>query len=164
MDIKAKEIVLVAIDEIIFNKKNNNKHSAEQLVQLQKIIKYQGFRNPVTISNRSGFLVCGEGRVTAARNLGMTHVPAMYQDFKNEAEEYAHLTADNAIQQQSLIDFKLVNLELENLGKDFDIDYLGLKDFKIDVDVVDVDDKKEEKKSDDNEGGEHECPACGYLF
>lgn len=159
MKIKANEIKLVPIDEIIFNPKNNNKHSPDQIAHLQKVIKYNGFRNPITISNRSGFLVCGEGRVQAAKLLGMKELPAMFQDFENEAQEYAHLTADNAIQRQSMIDFASVNSELLNLGPDFDIDWLGIHDFKLDLSEKEPIEKPVEEKET-----EHECPACGFKF
>lgn len=132
MIIKANYIKIVEIDSIIINPENNNNHPREQIEQLKKIIKYNGFRNPLTISNRTGFLNCGEARLISAKELGMTHLPVMFQDFDSEAEEYAHMTADNAIQQQSILDFKKINEKFPEFGPDFDIDNLGIKDFGMD--------------------------------
>lgn len=62
----------------------------------------------------------------------MTHLPVMFQDFESEAHEYAHMTADNAVQQQSILDFKKINEKFPEFGPDFDIDNLGIKDFGMD--------------------------------
>jgi DNA modification methylase len=131
MEIKAREIKMVDIDHLVENPKNNNKHPDDQIERLVKIIKNTGFRNPLTVSNRSGFVLCGHGRITAARKAGLKELPVIFQDFKDEAEEYAHLTADNAIAKWAEIDLGMVNSEMLDLGPDFDIDMLGLKDFVI---------------------------------
>jgi DNA modification methylase len=131
MEIKAREIKMVDIDHLIENPKNNNKHPDDQIERLVKIIKNTGFRNPLTVSNRSGFVLCGHGRISAARKAGLKELPVIFQDFKDEAEEYAHLTADNAIAKWAEIDLGMVNSEMLDLGPDFDIDMLGLKDFVI---------------------------------
>jgi hypothetical protein len=131
MEIKSKEIKLLDIESIICNPKNNNKHPAEQIKILEKNIKYQGFRNPLVISGRSGFLIAGHGRLEAAKNLGIKKIPVMIQDFENEAQEYAYLTSDNAIAAWAEIDLSLINMEISDLGMDFDIDLLGIKDFKL---------------------------------
>lgn len=131
MEIKAKEITFVDIESLIPNPKNNNKHPKEQIERLSKLIKYQGFRNPLVVSNRSGFVLCGHGRIEAAKLAGMKKVPVMYQDFENEAQEYAYLTSDNAIASWAELDLSAVNTEMLDLGPEFDVDLLGIKDFVI---------------------------------
>lgn len=131
MEIKSKEIQIVDVDSLVPNPKNNNKHPKEQIERLAKLIKYQGFRNPLVVSNRSGFVLCGHGRIEAAKMAGLKQVPVMYQDFENEAQEYAYLTSDNAIASWSELDLSAVNTEMLDLGPDFDIDLLGIKDFVI---------------------------------
>lgn len=84
MEIKAKEITLVDIDLLVENPKNNNHHPKEQIERLAKIIKAQGFRNPLTVSNRSGFVLCGHGRIAASKLAGLKQLPVIYQDFKDE--------------------------------------------------------------------------------
>lgn len=133
MEIKAKEITFVDIESLIPNPKNNNKHPKEQIERLSKLIKYQGFRNPLVVSNRSGFVLCGHGRIEAAKLAGMKKVPVMYQDFENEAQEYAYLTSDNAIASWAELDLSAVNSEVLEMGPDFDIDLLGIEDFVIDM-------------------------------
>lgn len=129
--IQAKEIQLVDIDSLVLNPKNNNKHPKEQIERLAKLIQYQGFRNPVVVSKRTGFVLAGHGRIEAAKMAGLKEVPAMFQDFDNEAQEYAYLTSDNAIAAWAELDLSAVNTEMLDLGPDFDIDLLGIKDFVI---------------------------------
>lgn len=130
-EIKSKDIQLVEIHKLVNNPKNNNQHPKEQIDRLVKLIDYQGFRNPVVVSNRTGFLVAGHGRIEAAKKLGWDKVPVMYQDFKDDAEEYAYMTSDNAIASWANLDLSMVNTEMLDLGPDFDIDMLGIKDFAI---------------------------------
>jgi CO dehydrogenase/acetyl-CoA synthase delta subunit len=111
MDIKSKEIKLVDIHALIQNPKNNNSHPKEQIERLAKLIKYQGFRNPIIVSNRTGFMVAGHGRLEAAKSIGLKEVPVMYQDFENEAQEYAYLTSDNAIASWAELDLSAINLQ-----------------------------------------------------
>lgn len=163
--IHSEAIKLVNVDSIIVNPKNNNQHPDGQIKQLEKIIQYQGFRNPLTVSNRTGFLICGECRLTAAKNLGMKQVPVMFQDFKDESAEYAHLTADNAIQQQSVLDYAKVNLEIGNLGPDFDLDFLGLKSLDIIIDPsFEPGSEADQQKLDELKPIVTQCPNCGECF
>lgn len=69
----------------------------------------------------------------AAKELEMKQVPVMFQEFDDEAQEYAHMTADNAVQQQSIIDFKKVNESFPDFGPDFNVDMLGIKNFTLDI-------------------------------
>ena len=131
MEIKAKDIQITPISKLVLNPKNNNKHPKEQIERLVKLIDFQGFRNPVIVSNRTGFVVAGHGRIEAAKKLGLNEVPVIYQDFDNEAQEYAYMTSDNAIASWAELDLGMVNSEMLDLGPEFDIDLLGIKDFVI---------------------------------
>lgn len=142
--IKAKEITLVPVSEIVLNPKNLNSHGQDQVEQLAKIIKSTGFRRPCTISNRSGLLVCGEGRYLAALRLGMKEIPCMYQDYDSEEQEFADGVADNMIDKQSLFDMSELHVQLQDL-EPFDLDLLGIIDFKLEPDPVS---DKKEKMSD----------------
>ena len=126
-EIKSESITLVDIDSIIPNPKNANRHSIEQIKRLEKLITYQGFRNPLIVSNRTGFLIVGHGRLTAAQNLGIEKLPVIYQDFTDEAQEYAYLISDNEIARWAELDKQAVHLELDNL--DIELDMLGIDDF-----------------------------------
>jgi DNA modification methylase len=129
-EIFAKAITLVPLKDIKLNPKNRNKHPADQIDRLVKIIKETGFRRPGTISNRTGFLVCGECRYLAAKKIGLKEIPIMHQDYADAAQELADAVADNAIDKWANLDTSGINAGRQRV-EDFDLDLLGIKDFRI---------------------------------
>lgn len=122
---------IVEIHKLIPNPKNPNSHSDEQVERLSKIIDYQGQRSPIVVSNKSGFITKGHGRLLAMQKLGWEKVAIDYQDYENDAMEYADIVADNAIAEWSQLDLSQINKDFIDLGPDLDIEMLGLKDFVI---------------------------------
>ena len=133
MKIHCKYDSLIDPKELADHPKNRNKHSNEQIDRLVKLYKYHGIRHPIIISNLSGYIVAGHGRKAAAIKAKMKEFPVVYQDFENEEAEYAFLQADNAIALWAELDFSGINSDIADLGPDFDIDMLGIKNFTIDV-------------------------------
>lgn len=88
---------LADITSLIPNPRNPNTHPDSQIALLAKIIKNQGWRSPITVSKRSGFITKGHGRLLAAQVLSVAEVPIDYQDYANEAAEWADVIADNRI-------------------------------------------------------------------
>ena len=88
---------LLPVEKVIGNPRNPNTHSQKQVDLLAKIISSTGWRANITISNLSGYVVKGHGRLAAAIKAGMDKVPVEYQNYTSEAEEWADLTADNRI-------------------------------------------------------------------
>jgi len=131
MKIESKDIKMVGVDEIKPHPKNSNRHGDDQIQRLSKIIEYSGFRQPLVVSNQSGYLISGHGRLSAAQKLGMKKVPVIYEDFEDETMEYQHLTADNAIASWAGLDFKKINEDFLDFGPELDIDLLGIKDFEV---------------------------------
>ena len=115
---------MVDIAELIENPRNPNKHPEEQLKILAKVIKQNGWRQPITVSKLSGFIVKGHGRLQAAKLLGCEKVPVDYQEYENESLEYADLMADNRIAELSEMD----NKKLLELFQEFDV---GEVDFDL---------------------------------
>jgi site-specific DNA-methyltransferase (adenine-specific) len=113
--------------------KNRNSHPQDQIERLALLIENHGFRHPIILSKRSGFIVAGHGRVEAAKYLGIKYVPVDYQDFDSDEAEYAFLISDNAIASWSELDLGAINADIGELGPDFDIDLLGIRNFEIDV-------------------------------
>ena len=114
---------IVDIMKVIPNPKNPNMHPERQIEILSQVIKAQGWRKPITVSKRSGFVVSGHGRLQAAILLGALKVPVDYQDYSNEAEEWADLVADNRISELSTINEDLL-IDILNEINDTDIDVL----------------------------------------
>lgn len=124
----------VATAELKPNPRNPNLHSEEQVRRLSELIRHHGWRHPITVSNRSGFVVAGHCRLAVAKLLKLDTVPVDYQDFASEAEEQAVLIADNVIAEESEMDFGL----LDDLLKDDLVKYLtGVKYYNTDTRLVD---------------------------
>lgn len=135
MKIKCAYKELLSIDDprIIPNPDNPNDHSSEQIIQYAKILNYQGQRKPIVISNQSGFIVTGHGMFLAAKECGVEKIAVDFQDFDNEAMEYAHVVADNGLALQAELNRAKINEKFIDFGPDFDVDMFGLNDFKIDL-------------------------------
>lgn len=124
---------LVPLNELKPHPKNRNRHGDDQVSRLAHIFEYQGIRHPIIVSNLSGFIVAGHGRLAAATKLGFKEFPVDYQDFGSEEEEYAFLVSDNAVALWAELDLSGINADIGDLGPDFDIDLLGIKNFTIEV-------------------------------
>ena len=99
---------IVRAADLIPNPKNPNKHPQGQIEALGAIIRGSGWRNPITVSTRSGLVVKGHGRLLAAQLEELDEVPVDYQDYESEAAELADLTADNRIAELAETDNKLL--------------------------------------------------------
>jgi hypothetical protein len=126
IEIHCKHSKLEDIASLVPHPQNPNKHPDKQIALLAKIIRHSGWRSPIVVSKRSGFIVSGHGRLEAAKLLNVQTVPIDVQDFKTEAEEFAHLVADNRIAELSgLSDDKLTEL-LSGLSEtDLDMELTG---------------------------------------
>ena len=99
---------IVDVAKLVPNPKNPNQHPDSQIQLLGRIIRQTGWRQPITVSKRSGFIVKGHGRLAAALLEGMREAPVDYQNYTTEAEEYADLVADNRIAELAETDNKLL--------------------------------------------------------
>jgi len=99
---------IVKIEDLKPNPANPNKHPATQIKKLAENIESLGWRNPITVSTLSGFIVKGHGRLMAAQLLKCKEVPVDYQEYSSKEEETADLLADNRIQELSTTDKKIL--------------------------------------------------------
>jgi DNA modification methylase len=121
------------VEQVIGNPQNTNKHPDKQVALLAKIIDYQGWRHPIVVSNLSGYIVAGHGRLDAAKKLGADTVPVSYQDFENKAQEMAFLEADNLVADLAEHDqvMMLDNIRALDLDDDFDLELFGMPDLQL---------------------------------
>ena len=69
------------------NPRNPNTHPDEQVRLLAKIITENGWRAPITVSTRSGYVVRGHGRLMAAIYAGLDECPVDYQGYDSDEQE-----------------------------------------------------------------------------
>jgi hypothetical protein len=133
VDVWCKFDKLINTETLIENPRNPNEHSTDQINRLAIIIKYQGWRSPIVISNRSGFVIKGHCRLASARALKMLQVPVEYQDYESEASEWADLIADNIIAELATTNRAILSdniLALDELN--FNLDLTGLDKPELD--------------------------------
>ena len=121
---------LVNVGELKPHPKNPNTHSAAQVAAIAAVIEGNGWRAPITVSNSSGFITRGHGRLEAALLLGCEQVPVDFQDYASEQAELADMLADNHLAELAEIDEgRLVGVlkELQAAGHD-----VGLAGFSED--------------------------------
>ncbi|MCF7675097.1 MAG: ParB N-terminal domain-containing protein [Akkermansiaceae bacterium] len=129
------------------NPVNPNRHSAHQIQLLASIIQEQGWRNPVTVSNRSGLIVRGHGRLEAALLIGCETIPVDEQDYASEAEELADLLADNRLSELAELDdddLRRVLKSIADADPDFDIELTGFMEDEIRKLMDDADNPEDE--------------------
>lgn len=107
---------IVSIHELKPHPSNPNKHPERQLVLYADAIRQNGWREAITISRRSGFMICGHGAAEAARRLGSSEVPVEYQDYASEQEELADLLAHNRLPELAQTDGEKLRTVLLSLG------------------------------------------------
>ena len=157
MVVNCKYDSLELISKLKPSLKNENRHTKEQIERLAKILDFQGFRKPIIVSKRSGFMVTGHATLEAAKLNKYEAVPVSFQNFESEDQENAHRVCDNSISTWSQLDFSAINLMIPEFdGGSFDLEVLGLKDFKID--------RFEKEESKASKPKEKHCPECGHVF
>lgn len=115
--------------------KNARTHSPKQIRQLARSIKEFGFTNPVLI-DKEGYILAGHGRVEAAKQAGLTQVPAVVINHLTTAQKKAYILADNRLAELSGWDKDILKVELENLNAlecDFDLTLTGFSTPEIDI-------------------------------
>jgi ParB-like chromosome segregation protein Spo0J len=159
---------LADVVTLIANPRNPNKHSDKQVALLAKVIQHQGWRSPITISKRSGFVVTGHGRLAAALLLQVEVVPIDEQDFATEADEWAHLVADNRIAELADADRTMIAellSELDAGGLDMDLTGFDMDALEELMKAPSQPDAPEDFPAvDENIETEPQCPKCGYQW
>ncbi len=120
---------VVKLDQLAEHPRNPNVHPARQIELLARIIREQGWRAPITVSTRSGYITRGHGRLQAARKAGLSEAPVDRQDYHSEYAEMADLLADNRISELSSFNSNLVSELLSDIGED----YMDLTGFDFDA-------------------------------
>jgi len=123
---------IVPVKKLRPRKKNPNKHPEEQILLYGKVLKGNGWRRPITVSNLSGFITRGHGARLAAIELGLKSVPVDYQDYESEDAEWADILADNELARKAKMDMPMVADILSDFEGDFDKELTGYMEAEID--------------------------------
>lgn len=123
------------LKELKNNTRNARTHSKKQIHQIAASIKQFGFLNPVLIDEKD-VIMCGHGRVAAAKELGIEEVPTVRIEHLSEAQKRAYVLADNKIAMKAGWDPRILQIELQHLTSielDFDPEITGFETPEIDL-------------------------------
>lgn len=146
--------VFCSHDEIVPTKNlkpnplNPNNHPQEQIELLKQIIEKTGWRQPITVSNRSGLITKGHGRLQAAKFAGWSNVPVDYQDYSNQDEEYADLIADNRLAELSNIDNEMLSEMIGTIENEDILSMTGYDEEDIEALLSDIEEEQEQEEEE----------------
>lgn len=116
--------LLVDINDLVFYEKNPKNHTDKDINLIIKSIKRNGWGDPILVCPETMEVLSGNGRLMAAKELGMEQVPVVYAP-KGLTEKQK---ADLVIASNKLVEVSGYNDSLGELIEEFG---LGIEDFGI---------------------------------
>ena len=129
---------------------NPRTHSPKQIRQIAESIKTFGWTNPILIDENSG-VIAGHGRLEAANQLGISHVPTIRLKNMSEAHLRAYVIADNRLAENAGWDKEVLAVEFQaliDMDLDFDIELTGFEMGEIDMLIEGIEDATDEDEDD----------------
>ena len=122
------KIEYIDINQLTHYENNSKIHTKEQIEHIANSIREFGFNDPLGIAGDENIVLEGNGRVEAAKLIGMTKLPCVRLDHMTKEEQQAYVIAHNSLNLETSFDDGILFQELKKL-QDFDF-----TDFGIDVD------------------------------
>jgi DNA modification methylase len=127
------QVVMLPVGDLKPYPGNARQHSKQQVAQIVESIRRFGFTNPILISDANE-IMAGHGRLLAAKELGLTHVPTLPISHLSADEQRAYVLLDNKIALNAGWDAELLAAELQALVDiDFDVTLTGFSLAEIDI-------------------------------
>lgn len=147
--------ILADIKTIVPYAKNPKNHDKKDIDLIIKSIKRNGWGDPLLVCPETMEVLSGNGRLMAAKELGMEQVPVVYAP-KGLTEKQK---ADLVIASNKLVEVSGYNDNFGALVEEFDLDISDFgMEFPVEIQPKDTDEevKEVEKKL-------CQCPACGHI-
>jgi DNA modification methylase len=130
-----RQLLFVAIGDLIPDPHNPRKHGRAQIKAIARSIESFGFNAPILV-DKNNKIVAGHGRYEAAQLLGIDKVPVILLDHLTPTQAKAYLLADNKLTDRSTWDEPKLAIQLKELSDlvlDFDIEAIGFEPPEIDL-------------------------------
>ena len=124
------KIEYIDISKLNHYENNSKIHTKEQIEHIANSIKEFGFNDPLGIAGEENIVLKGNGRVEAAKMLGITKIPCVRLDHLTNEERQAYVIAHNSINLETGFDLNILQKELETLPK-YDFSMLGINKDEI---------------------------------
>ena len=113
-DLPTRAIDYRPVSSLIPTRRNARTHSRKQIRQIAASIERFGFTNPVLVDDEAS-IIAGQGRVAAAKLLGIDQIPVIALDDLSPKERQAYALADNKLALNAGWDQDLLALEFQEL-------------------------------------------------
>jgi ParB/Sulfiredoxin domain/DNA methylase len=134
------------IDSIKLNPLNAREHGRKQIEKLMRSVARFGLITPLVI-DEGNLLLCGHGRLEAAKQLRFACAPVVRAGHLTESEKRAFVLADNRLAELASWNHKSLRRELQFLAEldiDFDFAAIGFETAEVDI-IVESDDDADDR-------------------
>lgn len=143
-----KGLQTIAISKLKPNPKNIKIHTDKQIEGLAEVIKLLGiFKDPVVIDKKNTIWI-GHGRLEAAKLLGMTEVPYVYNDHLTVKQRKALMILDNKLNESAWNEEQMQELLIEIPEFNFEPFNVDFDEFKPEPEIVEDEVPKPRPKTD----------------
>ena len=155
------EIRIRPIEDLHPYENNARIHDEDQIEELCQSILTFGFLRPLLIRSDGGVL-CGHGRLEAAKRAGMKELPCVLADHLSEEQRIAYVLADNRLAEHARWDKAIVSAELIRLrDAGFAVAVTGFSEEDI---MLDLPQEPFEDDDFDPDPRDDECLQVGSLW
>jgi hypothetical protein len=110
------EIETIAVDRLTAHPRNARTHPAGQISKIAESIRKYGFTSPVLV-DEDNVLLAGHARTEAARQVGLSEIPAVRVSHLSDAEKRELMIVDNKLSMLSEWDAAMLSEELLSFGE-----------------------------------------------
>ena len=141
--------------------KDNPRKNDDAAKKLADLIRHNGFRVPIVV-DQYGVIRAGNTRYKAAKLLGMTEIPMVVQEFKNDAAATAFALSDNKANEYSQWDDDILERLMKSDGLESPATGFDQKDFDMLTKRLAV--NKERELDILPTTTTCKCPKCGFEY
>ena len=134
------KIEKVSIDSVKVYPNNAKIHTAEQIEEIKKSILEFGNNDPIAIDEK-GFIIEGEGRYLAQKELGYKEIEVIKLTHLSEEQKVAYMLVHNKLTMNTGFDIDLLEEELSKITN------IDMKDFEFDIKKLEEELEKQENEA-----------------
>jgi len=119
-------IEMIAVTQLTPYSNNSKIHTKSQIKHIANSIKDFGFNDPLAVVGENNVVLEGNGRIEAAKSLGINELPCIRLDHLDVEQQQAYVIAHNSLCLETGFDDATLMSELEKL-QNFDFSDYGLE-------------------------------------
>jgi len=155
------KIEKMKVSDLKYAPYNPRKIDDKELAKLKRSISEFGYVEPIVWNERTGFVVGGNQRLKALRELGIEEVDVVVVDLDDAKEKALNVALNKISGEWDFIKLKDVLTDIDTGDFDIELTGFGLEEIENLISQFSIlEDDSEPKES----VKENECPKCGYKW